>query len=105
MLNNDNKLPVIREIISKHLPEAKIILFGSRAKGSFDERSDYDVLVTVHGNLASEEIKVIKPKIRSNLAEMLIPIDIIVTTENEVRQKVVLTNQIINEALATGIAI
>jgi predicted nucleotidyltransferase len=105
MLNNDNKLPIIHDVIGKHLPGAKVILFGSRAKGIYDDRSDYDVLAVADKNLTPEEIKIIRSKIRRDLAEMFIPIDIIVTCQNEVQQKAALTNHIINEALATGIAI
>ena len=43
----------IINIISSHLPEAKIILFGSRATGKNRENSDYDISV-----LWSEEVPV-----------------------------------------------
>jgi predicted nucleotidyltransferase len=36
------------EIIKKYLNPSKIILFGSRAKGSFNENSDFDIAVNEH---------------------------------------------------------
>ncbi len=105
MLNDDNKLLLIREVILKYLPASRIILFGSRARDKYDARSDYDVMAVAHENISELEKKALKPKIRRDLAEMLIPVDIILTTENEIKQKAVLTNHIINIALATGVSI
>ena len=43
---SDNEIrQKIIEIISSHLADSKIILFGSRAKGTNRERSDYDVAI------------------------------------------------------------
>lgn len=35
----------IAEIIRKHIPDAKIILFGSRARGTYIKTSDIDLIV------------------------------------------------------------
>lgn len=105
MLNNDNKLPIIREVILKHLHGARVILFGSRVSGKYDELSDYDVMAVTPENLSYDEIKAIKPKIRKDLALLQIPIDIIITTEYEVKRIRDITNHIVNEALIRGVAI
>ncbi|HPI31214.1 MAG TPA: nucleotidyltransferase domain-containing protein [Bacteroidales bacterium] len=105
MQKNDNKLPLIREVVLKYLPNSRVILFGSRASDKYDARSDYDVMAVTPYNLSIDDIKAIKPKIRRDLALFHIPIDIIIATESEVVKTSVLTNHIFNEALSTGIAI
>lgn len=35
----------IVKIVEIFFPEAKVILFGSRARGDFDERSDFDIAI------------------------------------------------------------
>ena len=40
---------ILIAIFEKHLPSGKVIIYGSRAKGSFTQRSDID-LVIKHSN-------------------------------------------------------
>ena len=42
-------LEEIKNVALKHIGEAEVMLFGSRAKGSGAEDSDYDVLI-ITGN-------------------------------------------------------
>jgi len=101
----DPKIKLIHEVIQGFMPGSRIILFGSRAKNNFDERSDYDVLAIFHGEMNKDEIREIKQNIRRDLAEERIAIDIVVTTDAEIKRISELTNHIINEALATGVEI
>jgi len=41
----DSTLKKIRETILSAVSPEKIILFGSRARGEIDEKSDYDILI------------------------------------------------------------
>ena len=45
----DPVLQKIVEVIVKEIDPDKIILFGSRARGDYDEYSDYDILVLKEG--------------------------------------------------------
>lgn len=38
---------IIMPIIERHVPEAKIILYGSRARGDFKEGSDIDIALDI----------------------------------------------------------
>jgi len=44
---NEETLTRIKEILLSGLPLKKIILFGSQARGTADERSDVDILVLI----------------------------------------------------------
>ncbi len=48
LTNNEKKaLKELKEEILKLYPDAKLILFGSKVRGDFDEESDIDVLALV----------------------------------------------------------
>ena len=105
MIESDNNIAIIHQTVLKYFPDARIILFGSRAKGMYDLRSDYDVMAITHGDMNMDEVREIKQNIRRDLAEERIAIDIVVTTDAEVKRISELTNHIVNEALATGVEI
>ncbi len=44
-LTDEEILKKVVEIVSKHLPQCRIYLFGSRAKGTARENSDFDIAV------------------------------------------------------------
>jgi len=74
---------IASERISKEFSPKKIILFGSQANGTATENSDIDLLVifkTVedkHGRAVA---------IRSLLSDCLIPVDVIVATEQDIEE-------------------
>ena len=100
MENNDK----ITNTILKFLPGSRIILFGSRASGGYSNESDYDVLAITPEDINNIELRKIKSQIRKELAKMLIPIDIIITSEKELPHQTIFTNHIVKEALTKGIA-
>lgn len=105
ILMKDDKLKLIKNVVLKHFQGARVILFGSRTTENFNELSDYDLMVVVDYNIKREEILLIKSKIRRELATYNIPIDIVITNENEFKKTKSLTNHIFNEALINGIAL
>ncbi|MCX7648102.1 MAG: nucleotidyltransferase domain-containing protein [Elusimicrobiales bacterium] len=67
MINIDNKTKnLIIETIKKHIPEAKILIFGSRVKGNFTKNSDIDIAIKCSKKI---EISLIA-KIKMDLEEL-----------------------------------
>jgi predicted nucleotidyltransferase len=66
---------IIIPIIEKHAPNAKIILYGSRARKDFHEGSDIDIALDI-GNKIDE---LIMSKIIGDLEEsnLVIPFDVV----------------------------
>ena len=82
-MNLTTQIPEItKRIIETSHPE-KIILFGSYARGNFGADSDLDLLVIVSGikRLRRESIRV-----RRALRGLLVPVDIIVATPEQIQR-------------------
>ncbi len=67
---------MVRRIVARFSPE-RIILFGSRARGSHSTHSDVDLLVVLGGSRPGREQTV---EIRKALADLPVAKDIIVVT-------------------------
>lgn len=79
----------------------RVILFGSRAVGQERPDSDVDLFVVVTGSEGDRREK--RRAISRALIERLIPIDILVRTEEDVRKAVSLEDPLINgEVLSKG---
>lgn len=54
-MNTDNEiLSKIKATVTKQAPSAKVILYGSRAKGTAHEQSDWDILILVDKKITPE---------------------------------------------------
>ena len=98
----------IKEIIQESLKGYtidKIILFGSRARGDNEEDSDYDVLVILKEDLEREKLNNLASLIRKSLAELLIPIDILVRSARYVDYMKNKIGNVISYATEEGIEI
>jgi len=74
------KLPEItRRIVQASRPE-KIIVFGSYARGDFGPDSDLDLLVVIRG---IEGLRAESTRLRGILRGLLVPVDIFVTTPEQ----------------------
>ena len=83
MLNKDEILPeILRRIRATTTPE-RIILFGSHARGEAGPDSDLDLLVVVRGVTHPRQESI---RIRRALRGLLVPIDVIVATPEQVEQ-------------------
>ncbi len=78
---------------------AKVILFGSRARGDQDDRSDFDFLVIERevddrfGEMA---------RLSTLLGRLLIPADVVVASEAHVRKWESVKGTMIHEAMSQG---
>ena len=96
--NRDKIDEIVRRVVKQFHPE-KIILFGSHAKGTAGPDSDVDLLIImpVSGSKREKQIE-----IGVALHDIRIPIDIIVTTPEEVERRKNLVGTVIRPALREG---
>jgi len=78
-----SKLRYLVDILVREVEPDRIILFGSRARGSNEERSDYDICVLKTG--VSHRRKLAK-QIYRLLYDIDVPVDIIVETPERFEQ-------------------
>lgn len=98
-MNLTEQLPEItRRIVQTSNPE-KIILFGSYARGKANADSDLDLLVIVPKaqHLRQESIRV-----RRALRGLLVPVDIIMATSEQIRRLGNVTGLVYQSALREG---
>ena len=83
MNNQSEILNEIKTIVCRHVPGAKIFLFGSRADGNPTEESDWDILILTHKKYSKE----MRWKIQDSLFPLSVKlysyIDITLADENE----------------------
>lgn len=88
-----------RALIEAALAPAKVILFGSRARGDSDDRSDFDFLLIERdvddrfGEMA---------RLGHILGRELIPADVVVVSEQQVRKWQDVKGTLIREAMSEG---
>jgi len=62
----------------------KIILFGSRARGDFNDHSDYDIIIIVKNeNISRKEKLNLFFQINNAFADKSIPIDLLIRTKEQ----------------------
>lgn len=101
-MNVTKELPEItRRIVATANPD-KVILFGSHARGDSTSDSDLDLLVIVPGikRLRQESIRV-----RRALRGLLIPVDIVMATPEQIARLGNTAGLIYRDALAEGIVL
>lgn len=112
MNNGDNVLSngMVKEKIIMVLQQRRIglkdiILFGSRARGDFDENSDYDLLIILNEALNMKEKIEVSEAIRTELAIQFISSDIIIKSSTEAdyyREKI---GSVVREAFKDGVVL
>src|SRR5947209_19343695 len=70
---------MVKRIVKKFRPE-QVILFGSQARGDAGPDSDVDLLVVMHFEGAARDTQL---DIREALHDILIPLDVIVTSPED----------------------
>jgi predicted nucleotidyltransferase len=96
----------IKSTVRSFLPESKVLLFGSRARGEADSESDYDLLIVTADTFAPRVKMDWENKIRKALVYSLkAPFDVILQSENEVNENKGLTGHIISYAMKEAVEI
>jgi len=93
----------IKSTVGYFLPNARVFLFGSRARGQATEDSDYDLLIVTNDTYAPRVKMDWESKIRKALVSAFkAPFDVIVFSEKEVDEKKNLTGHIVQYAVREG---
>ncbi len=94
----------IKSIVQSILPEAKIILFGSRARGDNTTHSDYDLLLITKKQYSLREKLNWRGKInRLLVSELHSPVDVLLNSEEEINVKKNLPGHIVRWAIKEGV--
>ena len=90
---------MVARIVSKFAPE-QIILFGSHARGDARPDSDIDLIVVMPDEATDRRRTAVD--IRVTLADVLIPMDIIATTPEELARRSQVNGSVFLPAMAEG---
>jgi predicted nucleotidyltransferase len=103
METNHQILELIKATACKYLPDAEVLLFGSRARRDATSDSDFDVLVVTSLELTPKQKLPLKTNIRKDLLKEGIRSDILIQSKNEVKKKRKLPGHIIKNILNDAI--
>ncbi len=102
----DQILHTIKSMVNSFLPNAQVLLFGSRARGESTVDSDYDLLVITQETLAPRVKMNWESKIRKALVnELNLPFDVIIQSKKEVSEKKNLSGHIVYYAMKEAVEI
>ena len=103
-MGNSNAL--IKETVTSVIPGAEVILFGSRAKGTAHEHSDYDLLVITPKQLKKDEY-VSAYSLLTTMFARAIPddVDLIIKSKEEAEIERQLINFVVYFAFKHGITL
>jgi predicted nucleotidyltransferase len=97
------KEEILKSVNDMGIRIKNIILFGSRAKGIFKTDSDWDFLIILEKNVSREEKIEIAHIIRKKLAELYVPCDVLIKSEEEVEARKNIIGSVIKSAMKEGI--
>lgn len=96
----------IKNTVQGYLPGSRVVLFGSRARGQSHRHSDYDLLIITPKTFTPQEKINWSSKLdRAIVGAIHAPVDILLNSEEEVRQKQELPGHIIRSAVKEGLAL
>ena len=98
-LVEQSKIQEIVERIVKNYDPDKVILFGSYAQGTATEKSDVDFLIVKDSPLPRHQRG---RELRRHLYGMLVPMDILVYTNDELGEFRNVKSSFINNVMKTG---
>jgi predicted nucleotidyltransferase len=106
IMSKQQTLHSIKSTVGSFLPDAKVLLFGSRARGQATNDSDYDLLIVTNDTFAPRIKMDWESKIRKALVSALkAPFDVIIASKREVDEKKDLTGHIVQYAVREGVEI
>ncbi len=105
-MNNAGIYDLIRQTVQLNLPGARVMLFGSRARGDHDSKSDYDLLVITPTTLEPrQKIRWSTLLNKAIVNTVKIPVDLILQSEEEISEKKELPGHIVRSAMKEAIVL
>lgn len=101
----DKNLQIIKQIVHQYLYGSSVMLFGSRAKGTFRKDSDYDVLVIIKDAMNADEKFSTRVNIRKELVKNKIYCDLLIQSKEDIKIKKTLPGNVIRYAMQDAIMI
>jgi len=98
----DPNFEIIKRIVFDMLPGSEVVLFGSRARETNREDSDYDLLILIDNDILPREKMGFRTKIRIALGKLKIYADVLIQSKREVKIKKELPGHIIRRAILEG---
>jgi len=105
MIQDNQIIDKLKVIVHQYLPNAQVLLFGSRARNDFRKDSDYDILIVINENLSPQEKIPILTKIRKSLLQFEIRSDVLIQSKNELEKNQNLPGHIIRNILKEAIVL
>lgn len=103
MKRNNEIIEIIKQTSREYLPDAEVLLFGSRARKNASSESDYDILLITNTELLPKDKLPIRTKIRKSLLAIGIRYDILIQSKSEVEKKKNLPGHIVRKILREAI--
>lgn len=104
MINNQT-VDIIKNTAWSFLPDAEVLLFGSRARRDEKSDSDYDILLITKRSLSPKEKLPLKTKIRKALLLVGVRSDILIQSKSEIDQKKRLPGHIVRRIISEAITL
>lgn len=96
-------ISIIKATAGEFIPDAEVMLFGSKARGDSNSESDYDILIITPQDLSTKAKFPLRTSIRVALLKKGIRSDILIQGKNEIEKKKKLPGHVIknifNEAI------
>jgi predicted nucleotidyltransferase len=102
-MTNNQSVDVIKTTARSYLPDAEILLFGSRARKEELPDSDYDILLITNNTFTPKEKLSLRTKIRKALLLLGVRSDILIQSRSEVDQKKNLPGHIVRGIIREAI--
>ena len=103
-MSNKEFLNSIKTTVLSYIPDAKVLIFGSRARGDFNTHNDFDLLVVTKNNIGAKEKMNMESRISKSLVYSLHkPFDVLLYSQQEVELKKNARGLIIFHALKDAI--
>ena len=83
----------------------RVILFGSRARGDSDNGSDWNILIVVDRPISGRERRDVAHRVRLAFAKMLVPVDVIIKSHEEIEAYKNYIGTVTREALKEGVVL
>ena len=100
---SDNAFAAIGQVARSVIPGARVLLFGSHARGEADPESDYDILVITEQSVDMRSKFALRTRIRKQLLERGIRCDVLIQSEREIETKKMLPGHVVRSALRDGV--